>query len=166
MFKKILTSCKAYGSSVKLVSNAVINKCFTGQLLSMCVNLSLNVQRELLRESFTPDTPYLLSRYLSTEDEDNETGGLCLLFSTFNLALNYVRVSHWYNVNVTLAFDHAFKMHIKYRPHFTVNVMVPIHPAPCPYTLLLVNVHPANLLCRVLQICDFVLQHIHQVLCS
>ena len=53
------------------------------------------------------------------------------MFSTFNLSLNYIRVTHWFKGNVTLAFDHTFKMDIKNRPHFTVNVMVRALPLVC-----------------------------------
>jgi hypothetical protein len=131
MFKSMLASCKRYAASAALVSNSHINKGFTGHLISMCVEFSLKNQYKTLGEQFTPHTPYLVPGSLSSEVDSNSAGGLCLMFSTFNLALNYIRAAHWFKGNVTLAFDHTFKMDIKNRPHFTVNVMVCSLPHVC-----------------------------------
>ena len=141
MFKVMLTSCKRHAASASLVSNSHINKGFTGHLLSMCVNFSLKNQYNTLGEQFTPHTPYLVPGSLSSEVDSNSAGGICLMFSTFNLALNYIRAAHWFKGNVTLAFDHTFKMDIKNRPHFTVNVMVRALPHPMSVLVLVHQRH-------------------------
>jgi hypothetical protein len=90
----------------------------------MCAKLSLSAQRLELGVEFTSDSPYLVPGFLAHEDSKNEAGGICLLFTTFHLTLNYVRAAHWFHGQVTLAFDHTFKMDVKGRSHFTINVMV------------------------------------------
>jgi hypothetical protein len=90
----------------------------------MCAKMSLSAQRLELGVEFTSDSPYLVPGFLTHEDSKNEVGGLCLLFTTFHLALNYVRAAHWFQGQVTLAFDHTFKMDVKGLPHFTINVIV------------------------------------------
>jgi hypothetical protein len=104
-------------------------------LVDMCAKMSLSAQREQLGVKFTPDSPYLVPGFLSAEDSTNEVGGLCLLFTTFNSSLYYVRTTHWFTGKVTLAYDHTFKMDVKDRPHFTINVMVSVSTSPCVRTL-------------------------------
>ena len=123
-FQKMLVACKRYARSCKAFVNPNINKGYSGQLVDMCAKMSLSAQRHELGVDFTPDSPYLVPGFLALEDSTNEAGGLCLLFTTFHLALNYVRAAHWFQGQVTLAFDHTFKMDMKGRPHFTINVMV------------------------------------------
>jgi hypothetical protein len=123
-FQKMLVACKRYARSCKAFVNPNINKGYSGQLVDMCAKMSLSAQRHELGVDFTPDSPYLVPGFLALEDSKNEAGGLCLLFTTFHLALNYVRAAHWFQGQVTLAFDHTFKMDMKGRPHFTINVMV------------------------------------------
>ena len=123
-FQKMLVACKRYARSCKAFVNPNINKGYSGQLVDMCAKMSLSAQRHELGVDFTPDSPYLVPGFLALEDSKNEAGGLCLLFTTFHLALNYVPAAHWFQGQVTLAFDHTFKMDMKGRPHFTINVMV------------------------------------------
>ncbi len=85
--------------------------------------MSLSAQRLELGVEFTPDSPYLVPGFLTHEDSKNEAGGLCLLFTTFHLALNYVRAAHWFHGQVTLTFDHTFKMDVKGRPHATPSTV-------------------------------------------
>ena len=123
-FKQMLTSCKRYVRTLNAFKNPDIAKGYTGQIIDMCAKMSLASQRRLLGAAFSPDTSYLIPGSVSTEDSSNEAGGLCLMFSTFNLALNYVRAAHLCQGRPTLAFDHTYKMDVKNRPHFTVNVLV------------------------------------------
>ena len=123
-FQKMLVACKRYARSCKAFVNPNINKGYSGQLVDMCAKMSLSAQRHELGVDFTPDSPYLVPGFLALEDSKNEAGGLGLLFTTFHLALNYVPAAHWFQGQVTLAFDHTFKMDMKGRPHFTINVMV------------------------------------------
>jgi hypothetical protein len=136
-FQKMLVACKRYATSCKTFVNPNINKGYSGQLVDMCAKMSLSAQRHELGVDFTPDSPYLVPGFLALEDSKNEAGGLCLLFTTFHLALNYVRAAHWFQGQVTLAFDHTFKMDMKGRPHFTINVMVRHAATPPPLPLSL-----------------------------
>jgi hypothetical protein len=136
-FQKMLVACKRYATSCKTFVNPNINKGYSGQLVDMCAKMSLSAQRHELGVDFTPDSPYLVPGFLALEDSTNEAGGLCLLFTTFHLALNYVRAAHWFQGQVTLAFDHTFKMDMKGRPHFTINVKVRHAATPPPLPLSL-----------------------------
>jgi hypothetical protein len=133
----MLVAWKRYARTCKAFVNPNINKGYSGQLVDMCAKMSLSAQRHELGVDFTPDSPYLVPGFLALEDSTNEAGGLCLLFTTFHLALNYVRAAHWFQGQVTLAFDHTFKMDMKGRPHFTINVMVRHAATPPPLPLSL-----------------------------
>jgi len=62
------------------------------------------------RADFDINTPLLVPGWCC-DKEDAETGGVCLVFTTFNMVLNIYRAQQWYGeVGVTTSIDHAFKV--------------------------------------------------------
>ena len=62
------------------------------------------------RADFDINTPHLVPGWCC-DKEDAETGGMCLVFTTFNMVLNIYQAQQWYGeVGITTSIDHAFKV--------------------------------------------------------
>jgi hypothetical protein len=59
---------------------------------------------------FDTNTPYILPGWSANQDESLPSGGLVILLSTMNLALNFARSQNWFAGNVTMTVDHTFKV--------------------------------------------------------
>jgi hypothetical protein len=96
------------------------------QLLSLCQKYCLGATVARLGElHFDADTSYIIPGWSASEDREAAAGGMCVMITTMNLALNYARAMRWNKGNVTLALDHTYKMDKRGNPHFSVNVIGP-----------------------------------------
>jgi hypothetical protein len=96
------------------------------QLLALCQKYCLRATVARLGElHFDADTSYIIPGWSASEDREAAAGGMCVMITTMNLALNYARTMRWNKGNVTLALDHTYKMDKRGNPHFSVNVIGP-----------------------------------------
>ena len=72
-----------------------------------------DIQKVQVQDDFSMDTPYLVPGWRVGHDGENP--GMCLLFTTLNLCLNWYRAKRWSDTShgggVLLAMDHTFKVH-------------------------------------------------------
>ncbi len=96
------------------------------QLLALCQKYCLGATVARLGElHFDADTSYIIPGWSASDDREAAAGGMCVMITTMNLALNYARAMRWNKGNVTLALDHTYKMDKRGNPHFSVNVIGP-----------------------------------------
>ena len=96
------------------------------QLLALCQKYCLGATVARLGElHFDVDTSYIIPGWSASADRQAAAGGMCVMITTINLALNYARAMRWNKDNVTLALDHTYKMDKRGNPHFSVNVIGP-----------------------------------------
>ena len=92
-----------------------INIGYDGQLLSLCHQFGLGaVAKHNGAAGFSCHTTYIIPGWrvggYGIGGPSGGSGELCILVSSFNLALNLSRATRWYNGRVTLAIDHTFKV--------------------------------------------------------
>ena len=96
------------------------------QLLALCQKYCLGATVARLGElHFDADTSYIIPGWSASEDREAAAGGMCVMITTINLALNYARAMRWNKDNVTLPLDHTYNMDKRGNPHFSVNVIGP-----------------------------------------
>ena len=82
-----------------------------GRLLTMCQKYSLGATLARLGEThFDAHTEYIIPEWIASSDRASDTGGMCVMLTTFNLCLNYIRAMKWYAGKVTLTLDHTYKV--------------------------------------------------------
>jgi hypothetical protein len=92
-------------------SDGEIKTGYEGKLLALCNRYALGATAEFHGPTgFTLHTSYIIAGWSASSAADQESGGLCVLITTFNLALNFARALKWYNGRVTLAIDHTHKV--------------------------------------------------------
>jgi hypothetical protein len=65
---------------------------------------------------FTCNTTYIIPGWNALASDDSHADhGLCVLVTSFNLALNFARALAWFSGRVTLAIDHTFKVRLRLR---------------------------------------------------
>jgi hypothetical protein len=63
---------------------------------------------------FTCNTTYIIPGWNALASHDSHPAqGLCVLVTSFNLALNFARALAWFSGRVTLAIDHTFKVRLR-----------------------------------------------------
>jgi hypothetical protein len=91
-----------------------VNIGYDGQLLSLCHQFGLGaVAKHHGAAGFSCHTTYIIPGWRVGGcgiGPSTGTGELCILVSSFNLALNLSRATKWYKGRVTLAIDHTFKV--------------------------------------------------------
>ena len=80
--------------------------------------------------SFDMHTAYLVpgSRAVAAEDVGADGVGTVLMWSSFNLALNWYRAYNWYrkeNLGVVFGADHTYKFDAQGTAHLTLNMIAP-----------------------------------------
>ena len=109
----MVESCKRFCERLRtsMENDTAVKNGYAGKLLAMCEKYCLKETIARLGHThFDPHTPYIIPGWSADTDEDAEPGGLVVLLSTMNLALNHARAQHWYAGNVTMAIDHTFKV--------------------------------------------------------
>ena len=81
-------------------------------LLTLCEKYCLRESAARLGpDLFTCNTTYIIPGWnASASDASHPAHGLCVLVTSFNLALNFARALAWFSGRVTLAIDHTFKV--------------------------------------------------------
>jgi hypothetical protein len=84
----------------------------------------------MAHDSFDMHTAYLVpgSRAVAPEDVGADGVGTVLMWSSFNLALNWYRAYNWYrkeNLGVVFGADHTYKFDAQGTAHLTLNMIAP-----------------------------------------
>jgi hypothetical protein len=109
----MVDSCKRFNEHLRtsMENDTSVKNGYAGKLLAMCEKCCLKETiARLGHANFDPHTPYIIPGWSADTDENAEAGGLVVLLSTMNLALNHARAQHWYAGNVTMVIDHTFKV--------------------------------------------------------
>ena len=97
--------CKRYCEHFNHIHNSdrEVNTGYEGKLLVLCHRYALRASDEFHGPcGFTLHTSYIIPGWSASSASQQESGGLCVLITTFNLALNFARALKWYNGRVTL----------------------------------------------------------------
>ncbi len=81
-------------------------------MLALCEKFCLRESAARLGpDLFTCNTTYIIPGWNALpSDNSHPAHGLCVLVTSFNLALNFARALAWFSGRVTLAIDHTFKV--------------------------------------------------------
>ena len=109
----MVTKCKRYCESFIHTheTDHEVKRGYDGKLVSLCHRYELCATAEMKGEGdFGLHVTYIIPGWSAVSVPDKEAGDLCVLITTFNLALNFVCVTKWYNDRVTLTIDHTHKV--------------------------------------------------------
>jgi hypothetical protein len=87
---------------------------YDGKMLGLCERFGLReTSVRLGPELFNSNTTYIIPGWNAHALNEHAAQGLCVLITSFNLALNFARATAWFKGRVTLAIDHTFKVRLR-----------------------------------------------------